>query len=159
MNSLILVKKRKKPFLLLELLIGISLLTLFAIPLIVEPFYLLQNEMATLERIELERISEAHFAQLKKKIYLQEIPWKELTKKERESPIKREVFITLPGISYHKFETSTYIWSKRDNKEKQAENHLLGIKIIYTPKPLRKHKGAPITFSYRLFVKQVPSTV
>lgn len=168
MSHLICVIKRsfqrspkKRSFLLLELLIGISLLTFFLAPLIRDPFFLLQTEIAVLERMELERIAELEFARIKEKIYLQEIPWKTLTQGRHGELLKSEVLVQLPGLASHRFETSTEIWSKstKKNRELKEEYHLIGIQTIYTPKPRKKHTKSPITFTYRLFVKQTEGTL
>lgn len=153
------MKKRKKTFLLLELLIGISLLAIFAIPLLANPAHLFQNQIAALEKIELERISEVEFAKLKKKIYLQEIPWETLT--ESGTTIKEDIIISLPGISKHRFEKTTIFRSTgaKEFPDKKEEYHLIEIKTSYMPKPRFKHASNPILFIYRILVKQAEKKV
>lgn len=152
------MKQRKNPFLLLELLVGVSLLALFAGPLLANPTYLFQTEVAALEKIELERISEVEFAKIKKKIYMQEISFESLTQGDT---LHEEVFISLPGISKHRFEKMTTFKSKATKKipEKKEEFHLIEVRTSYTPKPRFKHSSKPIIFIYKILIKQMPKGV
>lgn len=150
------MKIRKKTFLLLELMIGIALLALFALPSIGSPFFLMQSEIVSLERMELERISEVQFAHLKEKLYKNEIPWDVIAKEEMGEPIKGETTLNLLGFKKHTFETKTYIWTKRqhEGKDHKESFHLVGIKMQFIPKPKNGHKVTPITFVHRLLIKK-----
>jgi hypothetical protein len=147
--------KRKKPYLLLELLIGIALLITFSIPLMHDPFRLLEQERIALERMELERISEWEFAQVKKQFYRNEIPWGLFSagEKRKFSTDVKDLFPKL--LKGSTFEEEIRLWTKKEKKvSDEEEAFLVGIEIIFTPK--RKGAGRkPVSFTYRIFVKRM----
>ncbi len=131
-------KKHKKPFLLLELLIAITLF-LFCTPLFIkDPLLLLQKEIASLEKMELQRIAENSFAVIKADLYKQEISYhllcaskKEALFLEKDTPIK---------IAYSPFLSKSYkekykLWTIKEKKEEEAGKILrrIGVEIVFTP--------------------------
>jgi hypothetical protein len=147
------MKKRKKTYLLLELMISLALISLLAIPLIHEPFELLSDEVAALERMELERISELYFAEIKEKLYCNKIPWNVLEKKSKEAPAyEQETFIET--LSKHRFKIKTSLWTKNTKKADEKESyHLIGVRLSFIPEPKGNHTKE-ISFLYRLFIKK-----
>ena len=79
--------KTARTFLLLELLIAFSLISLFAFPLIFSPFYRLHEEMKSLERIECERLCELLLAQVQKLLYQNAVPLKKISSKGKVSTL------------------------------------------------------------------------
>jgi arsenate reductase-like glutaredoxin family protein len=78
---------KKRNFLLLEVLIAFSLITICAIPLIKQPLKFYREEIAKLEQIEKERIADWTFTEIKEILLKNEIPWKKLPDKgETTSP-------------------------------------------------------------------------
>ncbi len=138
----------KKPYLLLELLIALALVTLLAFPLINQPFRLLHKEIASLERTELERLSELYFAKIKERLYRNEIPW-EVLAKDKQTPLFEKDKITL-AHSKHIFRIKTYLWTKK----RTEDDYLIGVNIVFTPKPQGGHTHKEISFFYRLFLKK-----
>lgn len=85
----------------LEVLIGFSLAILFLVPLVREPLKHYQTEVASLERLEKERLADWTFTEIQEMLLKNEIPWKELpelnkTLERRELP---PAVIHLPGSS------------------------------------------------------------
>jgi hypothetical protein len=152
--------KRKKTYLLLELLIGITLLTFFAFPLISQPSLMVEREIVSLERMELERISECAFAQVKQKFYRNEIPWESFASEEKkEFPIGDEkIQIKLLGLGANKFQKKVFLHTKSEKKINQSEMRLVGIKISFIPKK-KRYKRKEVSFFYRLFVKRIPDKI
>lgn len=71
-------KIKKKSFLLLEVLIGFTLILCFIFPLIKFPHYLFKSEKNQLNAIEFERIANYGFTEIITKLYTNEIKWKDL---------------------------------------------------------------------------------
>lgn len=69
-------KKKRSPFLLLELLIALSLILMCLVPLVRNPLYFFQSQRASLEAIELERLSFLAFYQAKEELYCGKNPSK-----------------------------------------------------------------------------------
>ena len=68
-------QKRKRPFILLEVLIALALISLFAIPLVRAPLETIHEETKTLCKLELERNANIAFADVKELFYTQALPW------------------------------------------------------------------------------------
>ncbi len=79
----ILTKKftRKRSFLLLELLIALFLIVTCALPLAQIPMRALQKEFKSAQAMEMHRLADLAFAEIKEKAYLHEIPWEQIVKK------------------------------------------------------------------------------
>jgi hypothetical protein len=145
---------KRKAYLLLELLIALSLLVLCAIPLVRNPLFLARKEIATFEKIEMERLAELAFAELLEKLYQNEIPLKlfEETNMPKD-PYQRDVAsVDLPGILNKKFTREFFLWMPaRKLGTDQNEFGLLHIKIKLSP--FGKNKDATRNFSYRVFIE------
>jgi hypothetical protein len=79
---------QKRSFVLLEIIIAFSLVGLCIVPLVRQPLKLYQNEMQFLEKMELERLADWTFTEIKERLLKNEIPWGELPrgKKQRTAP-------------------------------------------------------------------------
>lgn len=139
----------KRPFLLLELLIAFSLVTIFAFPLILNPLHRLNLEFKKLEEIEKERLSELVLATLKEKLYLNEIPWEKISSVKPELPFE--------GLGPQKFDV--YLGDRK-------KLHTLVFDVyLYWDKPPKKDKNGrefgilncdfasgKTTFNHKLFL-------
>ena len=109
---------KKKPYLLLELLIALFLVACLALPLIRNPSRMLQNELSDLERMELERISEVSFARIKEKLYTNEITWEQIEKgSAHQSFEESQELIALGELRPHRFVKKNYLWIKQKKRE------------------------------------------
>lgn len=72
---------KKNPFLLLEVLIAFTLVTLCIVPLVRQPLQLYRTELAYLEEMELERLAEWAFTEAKEILLKNEIPWAKIPHK------------------------------------------------------------------------------
>jgi hypothetical protein len=130
------MKKKNKPYLLLELLIAFTLLALCAIPLVRNPLYVLQTEMLTFEKNELERLAELTFASIKAELFQNNISWEDLDQKKLpQQPFRKElVHIAFKGVTQRGYNRSIYIWAPyrkvADNKE---EHRVINVKIAFEP--------------------------
>jgi hypothetical protein len=69
---------KKRPFLLLEILIAFFLVAICAVPLVRQPLKLYRSEMSQLERMEKERLADWTFIEIKEKLLKNEIPWEKI---------------------------------------------------------------------------------
>src|SRR5690242_7549712 len=65
-------------YLLLEVLIALSLITLCILPFSIIPTRMLRKEARSLQRIALQHIGEQTYALIKERLHRREIPWKQL---------------------------------------------------------------------------------
>lgn len=80
-------KMKKRPSLLLEILMACTLLTLCVSPLIRKPVELYLTQMKALQDVEKERLADLSFAELKWELLQNEIPWKDLPAKKSQAKI------------------------------------------------------------------------
>lgn len=76
----------------LELLIALFLVATCALPLAQLPMRAVQEEIKSSYRMQMQRLADLAFAQIKEKLYRQEIPWKEIS-----SPIN-DKFVIIDDI-------------------------------------------------------------
>jgi len=146
----------KKPFLLLEVLIALLLVSLCLIPLIRSPVENYRTEIRLLEKMEGERLANLSFAEVKEKLMKGEIPWEKLP-----APGTKTASFSLPPIAIHipgckpkKIERSfTLRCDKKGEKEGlQGEiTRMVKIGIIFTPQLSQKKK--PGEYSYRCILQ------
>jgi hypothetical protein len=93
-------KRPKRPMLLLEILIAMSLVSLCIAPLIKGPLDMHRAEMSHLTRIEAGRIAAWTFTEIVEKILKNELRWEQLPKLGQESPaiILSDVPLKLPPL-------------------------------------------------------------
>ncbi len=139
-----------RPFILLELLIALSLFVL-CIPLFInEPLLLLNKESLTLEKMEIQRIAETSFAEIKSKLYKQEIDWKKFSDVKKETPfIETEEPVK---IFSKKYKQKYKIWTIKEKEESPKIFRRVGIEIVFTP----PNKGKPQSFLYEVFALSIP---
>lgn len=75
----------KRPFLLLEILIALSLVIICILPLVRQPLKLYKEEMQSLEKMELERLAEWTFTEVKELLLKNDIPWEAIPQKDVET--------------------------------------------------------------------------
>lgn len=76
---------KKRTFLLLEVLLAFSLVTLCIIPLVRQPLKLYKSEVECLEKLEMERLAEWTFSEIKEILLRNEIPWEKIPAKSTTS--------------------------------------------------------------------------
>ncbi len=80
---------RKRPFLLLEVLIAIILVTLSLFPLVTPYLWMIRGEKQYRSKVEMEHLSNVIYAGVIEKLYKTEIPW-ELIQSEESTPFLLE---------------------------------------------------------------------
>jgi hypothetical protein len=105
------IHMKKKPFLLIEVLIALSLVTLCIGPLVRQPLKMYQIEVGKLESLEKERIADWAFTEVKERLLKNEIPWEKLPHKYQFSdsfPLPEKT-LDLPGRPLKKMKCSFYL--------------------------------------------------
>jgi len=152
--------KKKKTFLLLEILIGIFIVSLCLIPLIQSPILVYRAEMKQLEEIEGERLADWTFSEIKEKLLKNEIPWEKLPSPEMKSgpfSLPSKLIHILGGKGKTIERSFTLYCSKKGEKEGlQNETYkFLRIKVDFSPRlsGKKRNKG----YSYWVNVRKLPA--
>lgn len=139
---------KKRSFLLLEILIAFSLVTICIIPLVRQPLKLYKEEMECLEKMEMERLADWTFTEVKEILLKKEIPWEKIPAKSQYTehfPLPPST-IQIPGCATKKVERS-FQFSGRGEK-KGADNAVIRQLGVYVF--LNKEK-----YTFRLPVKKI----
>lgn len=159
------MRKRKRPYLLLEVLIAFSILLICLVPLIKSPMRLLKLQISSAEKSELSRLELLSFAEVKKALYKNEIPWEVLSQK-KEKPLvpypeldNKEVLVYgMPSRDRtekqepRKFHRRVYFWKLNEGIGKEEEELLL-VNVRFMFEPLKGTKTRH-TFDHQVFVKK-----
>lgn len=151
---------RKKPFILLELLLAMALLSLFGTLVLQAPLLLFRREYEVVDQSELERIAEQTFAALQTELHQEKIPWDVIAlnkKPNAKEPFRKDaVRCNLSGRTYQR---SVYIWTKRKKEGLDGlEHRLLSIAISFSPaKKKRGFKKITCHYSVLLSIPSVSS--
>jgi len=135
-------KFSKRPFLLLEVLISILIVSLCLIPFIHGPISTYRDEMKLLEEMERERLAEYSFIEVKEKLLSREIPWEKIPGKGETSFVFHLTpkFLEIPETKRKKIERS---FTLRCTGEKEGEKgevyKMLKVDLLFSP-PLKKEK-------------------
>jgi hypothetical protein len=156
---------KKRPFLLLEILIALMLVILCAIPLAIEPLRLYRSEMKLLAEIEGERLADWTFSEIKEKLLRNDIPWEDLpleNKAPRSYPLEPSD-IHIPGRSKKQIQRSFTLTCQRQKEGLQGEIYrIFDVDIYFTPRlshrKKRKNKqGVEVSdYRFKLTARQMP---
>jgi hypothetical protein len=137
---------KRKPYLLLELLIAFTLVALCALPLVHDPLHSLRSEIQIFEKVELERLAEVSFADLKAELYRNEIPWEAFDTSKYKLHKQDSVRIQLKGVCERTYLRSYYLSTKYHKKAADQEDHrIVNIKIAFT-KPGKGKQPKPFYY-------------
>lgn len=108
---------KKRNFVLLEVLIAFLLVAICLLPLVKQPLKLYKSELEQLEKLELERMADWTFTEVKEILLKNEIPWEKIPEKGSKSDFFSlpAAFLQIPGHSAKKVERSFYL-SGRGNR-------------------------------------------
>ncbi len=143
---------KRRPFLLLELLIALTLLSVCAFPLIYNPLHRLDKEIAALEKIEMARLAELVLADVKKQLYEHTIDLKKVGTKTKKLQIpspSNPIILCLGNHKKHKtpcFQTDLFWFKKKEDKEAGSFFGVLQCDIRTT------HQKEELLYSSKIFV-------
>lgn len=147
-NMKIFFKRKKSPFLLLEIMIALALICLFIGPIVESPIFLFRSEYTHLINMELERIADNSFIEIKEKLFSNSIPFKDLESSDKKHSLE-SVSLQVPGWPKKEINRSYYLHIKR---QKEGLNNELyyDVKI----KIALEHKEKKI-YTYHVFVQKL----
>ena len=153
---------KKRPFLLLELLIAIGLVSLAAVPLLSQPLLYMKQELKTLREVELQWHASAAFIETKVALSQNTIPWNLLTEKT-EQPIGHPKELTL--LSKGSVNETISVKAISEAHDTMSEVRIVEIIASYAPlrgtqihkrkKTEKEKKTDTISFSTKVCVKRV----
>lgn len=126
-------RTKKLPFLLLEVLIGISLLIVFAPLLMRLPIHHYKSQIRHFEELEKQRISDWTYSEIKETLLKGAIAWKMLPERSKDSknfPLSN-TSLYLPGLKSKTLKRSFALKCKSEKEGKQGEIFRLYELVIY----------------------------
>ena len=157
--------KKKRTFLLLEILIAIFIVSLCLIPLIQAPIRSYRAEMRLLEEMEGERLADWTFSEIKEKLLKNEIPWEKLPGTEvKSAPFSLpSATIQIFGAKTKKIER-TFTLKCGKIGERTGKNgevyRMFTVAIDFEPRlSQRKRDKRRGDYTYRLQARKLPREV
>jgi hypothetical protein len=144
-------------YLLLEVLIALTLLTMCLELFIKIPSEVVRNEMFALKRLELQHISDNTFASVKEQIYTHKISWEQVSSKEKTLLFEDTVQLPLQEMNKDS-KRQCYISSSCKKGQNNEEYRLVKIEVVLRQMPGKtgslfyKKKKRVIRFPYQLFI-------
>lgn len=146
---------KKKSFLLIEVLIALFLVILIGIPLLTKPIFMYRSEMATLEKMEEERLSVCTFVEVEEMLFNRKIGWEKLPRHgEMRHFDLPPGFIKLPGAGAKVITRSFTLECMQEKEVEETKEHsrLLKVKIFFG-----SQKKTP--YEYSLIARYLPKSV
>lgn len=136
------MKLKKYPFILLELLIAIGLLSLIALPFIDYPSCCVKKQLSSLISMELERIAEKTVIETKAKLYQNGYSFENLIRQSSPAvpDLKETITLSLPPDIKQKITQETRLWlDKQRKKSEEEELFLINIQTdLHMPEIFKK---------------------
>src|SRR3990167_10776291 len=153
---------KKKAFLLLEILMGLLLIEIAAIPLLKKPVEGYREEIRSLEEAEGERLAEWTFMEIKEKLFTHEIPWEGLPKPgEEKTFFIPNHLMEIPGFAPKELRREFLLRCDKHREKRGTDQglyRLLKVRIQFDPylKGKKKKNGQKIPYEYRVIVRKMP---
>lgn len=151
----------KRPFVLLEVMIALTLVVLCAIPLILKPIRVYRSEMRFLEEGEGERLADWTFSEIKEQLLKNDLPWEKLPALNETTlpfPMSPST-ISVPGRKPKRIERSFTLYGKGEKQGIGKEIYrMLYVKIHFKPE-LSRRKNKDNAYIYRVAVRRMPQNV
>ncbi|PIS02318.1 MAG: hypothetical protein COT85_06005 [Chlamydiae bacterium CG10_big_fil_rev_8_21_14_0_10_42_34] len=129
---------KKRSFLLLEVLFAFTLVIVCAVPLVKQPLKLYRSELEYLEKMELERLADWTFTEIKESLLKNEILWEKIPTKNEKSalfPLSAKT-IEIPGSKNKQIKRQFFLKCRGEKRGKKDEIYRqLGICIYLNESP------------------------
>lgn len=146
----VIFNKKKRHFLLIEILIAFVLITLFTFPLIRNPIYFCKSQLQTLQKIECERLADLTFLDIKLAFIKKQINLKNIAKYQKEAQIFTLRSDHLEEFKNKEVKRSYKLYSKRVKQTQADETYkLVYVKVFLQPDGLKK----PYCYKYKIVIK------
>ena len=124
---------KKRPFLLLEVLLALSLVIICAVPLVKQPLKLYKNEVAYLEKMERERLADWTFTEVKEILLKNGIPWEKIPPRGTKTgpfPLP-SVVMEIPGCKTKVIERKFFLKGRGEKVGKENQIYRqIGVHVI-----------------------------
>jgi hypothetical protein len=154
---------KKRSFLLLELLIGLYLVGLCVLPLAQLPIKALAEETKAAYRMQMHRFADLAFAEIKEKLYRQEISWKQISSSSKHPaiiPFKSDITISFEPLGSRQFYRQVTLHSIGKKTKSGEEWRLVIVKVNFKAHEKKfilsfhKKDKSIACFAYRVLVKK-----
>lgn len=144
--------KKKSPFLLLEIMVALTLVSLCFAPLTGNSIKCFSKEIELLDNMEYERIAEVSFAEIKERLLKNEIPWKELSTSKKEKTVHSlpVYHFSLPGFRAREVERNFKIFCLNE-KEGQDGKIYRRLRVVLEIASQKKRNH----YEYLLFAQKI----
>lgn len=150
---------KKRPSLLLEILLACALLTAAAGPLMRKPIQLYQQQMNALKEVEKQRLADLAFAEIKVALATHRIPWKKLPSKTAKQIVYRlpPANMNIPYCEAKPIQRRVLLKLRQEKINIRGEIvRLLDIEVQLEPFPLSpKENAASTQYIYPVLVKKI----
>ncbi len=158
--------KRLHPrsYLLLELLLALTLVTLCILPFVNIPSQIMREEILMMQRIDLQRISDLSFGLVQEHLYTNQIPWEIVCSPQDQKAIVLKNIISLPSLEggIHRFERTCQLYSIGKKGGAQTEHRL--VTVLVSLKKIGSHslfsgrkRKKTVKFLYQISVSKSPA--
>jgi|GEM_PF-1735476 len=149
------IKRSKRPILLLEVMIAIALIVMAAIPLIYPHLYLLRTQRHFMDKVELDHVVNLHFVDVMEKLYNNQISWAAVLN-ELDFPITEEELEQYSGNKRFPFKGSyrfkVQIFKPKGEAGAALTLYLLDLDYLFTPTNQSSAIDNQLKYHYDLFV-------
>lgn len=142
-------RRKKRPFLLLEVMIAFAIVALCMLPLIVPNVWMITVGRSSIRDLEQERYVNLIYASIVEKLYENKIPWSILDVKKTQTPspwTPDELPENIPeGWNY----IVQVFFKMIGRRENDPDSHLLEVKLY-----LQRPNNKPLTYTYLLYLEK-----
>lgn len=147
--------KKRRPYLLLEIMIAVAILVLCIMPFVGRPTALLRMQVHSIEEAVMNRQAAIDFTEIKKLLYQQEkITWEMLcntdTFKKQKAPALTFPPVTVYSPEKREFNLSLFFYTKK--KKSNLNHRLVEVKLRY--ESLNGEKKT-YDFEYQIYAKKI----
>lgn len=145
-------------------MIGLYLVGLCALPLAQLPMKALKEETDSAFRMQMHRFADLAFAQIKEKLYQQEIPWKQISSPSKDPALIFEDTVTIgfAPLGSRKFNRKGILHSVGKKTQSGEEWRLITFKVTFQPQDKKyklfinkkRTKVSSCTFVYKVLVNK-----
>lgn len=151
-----------RSFLLLELIIGLMLVTICILPFVRIPSAVEREEMLFIQRLEIQHLGERTCASVKERIYAKEISWEQICHPREKRCLLVDDVVSIPvkELAKQRYSRKCYLHSIGKMGQEHQESRLVTVRVVFQriPDKLRffsnkKHRKK-IWYEYQFLVKQ-----
>lgn len=149
------ILSRKRPILLLEVMIAIALIVMAAIPLIYPHIYLLRTQRHFMDKVALDHAVNLHYVDLLERLYKNEISWAAILN-ELEFPVTEEQFqkagfnMSLPFKGNYRFKVQKF--KPKGEGGAPLTLYVLDLDYVFYPAKETPSESNTLNYHYNLFV-------